>query len=422
MTVGPLTERTIGDAYGVTKKPRNLSRRGDKAVPFLTMAAIPQDGSRAVSYQMLPMSQIGSGTYFEPGDVLVSKITPCFENGKQAIADDLPGDYGYATTEVIPLHPRSDEDDPRFLFYYLLHPRIRSEIASRMEGSTARLRIPDDILLGYPLPDIKGRTQRSIADALDTVQVAIRAEEELTRNCHQIKLIAMRYLFMHGLRLEEQKETVIGAIPESWNVSTIGEHFSVLSGGTPSRGISTYWQSGTIPWVKTSEVNYRLITDTEELITKTALAQSAAKLLPAGIVLMAMYGQGVTRGKVAILGIDAACNQACAAMLPLDDCVLTRYLFHFLAYRYEEIRRLSHGGQQQNLNLDIVRDLHLAIPDLKTEQQEIADTLDTIDASVRLHERKRAVLEDLFESLLNGLMISEIDVNNLNFSVLELRS
>src|SRR5947199_90724 len=98
-------------------------------------------------------------------------------------------------------------------------------------------------------------------------------------------------------------------LPEGWDVFPLGEHHAVGSGGTPSRSVHAFWNGGTIPWVKTTEVNYCVIRETEERITQAGLESSAAKLLPAGTLLMAMYGQGVTRGKVAILGVEAACNQ-----------------------------------------------------------------------------------------------------------------
>ena len=131
---------------------------------------------------------------------------------------------------------------------------------------------------------------------------------------------------------------------------------------------------------------------------------------------MAMYGQGVTRGKVAILGIKAACNQACAAINPHDNVVDTKYLYHFLSFRYEAIRRLAHGGQQQNLNMDIVRGLPIAYPTNPEEQGEIVAILDTIDRKIDLHQRKRAVLDDLFKALLHNLMTGEIRVGDLDFS------
>ncbi len=129
-----------------------------------------------------------------------------------------------------------------------------------------------------------------------------------------------------------------------------------------------------------------------------------------------MYGQGVTRGKVAILGIEAACNQACAAILPKNLAVDDKYLFHFLTYRYDSIRQLAHGGQQQNLNLQIIRDYPIAIPSIE-EQHEIVAILDALDYKIDHHQCKRAVLEELFEALLHKLMTGEIQVGTLELAI-----
>lgn len=131
-----------------------------------------------------------------------------------------------------------------------------------------------------------------------------------------------------------------------------------------------------------------------------------------------MYGQGVTRGKVGILGIEAACNQACAAIRPRDNRISHVYLYHYLTYRYEDIRILAHGGQQQNLNLEIVRRLQIAWPPDRAEQDEVAAVLDAIDQKIDLHRRKHAVLDSLFKALLHKLMTGEIQVDQLDLSAL----
>ena len=102
------------------------------------------------------------------------------------------------------------------------------------------------------------------------------------------------------------------------HVSGIRANYRLVAGGTPERDNPAYWHEGTIPWVKTGEVDYCVITDTEEKITQSGLDNSAAKLLPSGTVLVAMYGQGITRGKVAMLGIEAATNQACVGLIPRE--------------------------------------------------------------------------------------------------------
>ncbi len=138
--------------------------------------------------------------------------------------------------------------------------------------------------------------QRQIALALDTVENSIKFEETVIKKTVALKRTTMRELFTRGLRGEAQKETEIGPMPESWISEPINAHFSVVSGGTPSRRIPSFWIDGTIPWVKTTEVNYGVIRETEERITQAGLDRSAAKMLSPGTLLLAMYGQGVTRG------------------------------------------------------------------------------------------------------------------------------
>ena len=269
-----------------------------------------------------------------------------------------------------------------------------------------------------PLP-AEQEEQKAIGVVLRRVEGALVQQSSLIETCRELKRSAMRELFTRGLRGEPQKETEIGPVPEGWLTEPIGTHHSVGSGGTPSRGNPAFWSGGKIPWVKTAEVGYCVIRETEEHITQAGLEGSAAKLLPAGTLLLAMYGQGVTRGKVAILGIEAACNQACAAIRPTDDCIDTKYLYHFLVSRYEVIRQLAHGGQQQNLNLDIVRDLPVAYPTNKEEQREIVAILDAIDRKIDLHQQKRTVLKQLFKALLHQLMTGAIRVADLDLSALE---
>jgi type I restriction enzyme S subunit len=111
-----------------------------------------------------------------------------------------------------------------------------------------------------------------------------------------------------------------------WEVTTLGDLATVSAGGTPSRAREEYW-GGDIPWVTTSEVDFYTIESAEQFITTEGLANSAAKLLPPGTLLMALYGQGKTRGKIGILGVSAATNQACAA-ISLCRTVFPVFIFY----------------------------------------------------------------------------------------------
>ena len=298
--------------------------------------------------------------------------------------------------------------DWRFLYHLLSDIGLE---AMNSHSAIPGLNREDVYSIRVRLPD--KHEQHCIALALDAVEGTIGKETLAIGQATTLKKAAMQTLFTRGLRREQQKETEVGPVLESWHIGSIDDHFSVVSGGTPSRRIPEFW-NGPIPWVKTTEIDYCLIQETGEHITQAALDQSAAKLLESGTLLLAMYGQGVTRGKVAILGIDAACNQACAAISPHGDVVNVKYLYHFLSFRYEGIRRLAHGGQQQNLNLNIVRALPVSYPVDKNEQDEIAAILDAIDRKINLHRRKRTVLDDLFKALLHKLMTGEIRVTDLD--------
>jgi type I restriction enzyme S subunit len=307
-----------------------------------------------------------------------------------------------------------DTFDPDYVALYL-HALYLGGATETLQRATTGIRNLDwHEYLRLEVPVLPLDAQKGLVQLIGGVRKAYRVERELIEVLAELKRAVMRELFTCGLSGEAQKEVEIGLVPESWEFDAIGAHHSVVSGGTPSRGNAKFWSGGTIPWVKTTEVDYCTITETEEHITPQGLDGSAAKMLPAGTLLMAMYGQGVTRGKVAILGIDAACNQACAAITSNDGAVLPRYLYHFLAWRYDAIRSLAHGGQQQNLNLEIVRDLPVVYPQTKDEQNEIVAVLDALDRKVALHREKRAVLDELFKSLLHKLMTGEIRVADLD--------
>ncbi|WP_277985718.1 restriction endonuclease subunit S [Streptococcus mitis] len=159
----------------------------------------------------------------------------------------------------------------------------------------------------------------------------------------------------------------------------IGEKFELSSGSTPSRDNKLYWDSGTINWVKTTEVINKEITETEEKITKFALENTSLKLFPVNTILIAMYGQGQTRGRSAILKVKSTSNQACGAIFPnkIDNPV---FIWHQLMLRYSELRELGRGGNQPNLNGQLIKNFELIFPPLSL-QNEFADFVAQVDKS-----------------------------------------
>lgn len=178
----------------------------------------------------------------------------------------------------------------------------------------------------------------------------------------------------------------------------MGELAEVSSGGTPNRNTPEFW-NGEIPWITTSLINFNVIREAEEFITEQGVKGSSAKLFPRNTILMAMYGQGRTRGQVAILGIEATTNQACAAIIPKSDLIDHSFLFQNLLKRYDEIRDLSNQGGQQNLSGGIIKGIEILFPTV-SEQSKIAELLSKIDSRI---ETQSKIIEEV-KSLINSLM------------------
>ena len=191
-------------------------------------------------------------------------------------------------------------------------------------------------------------------------------------------------------------------IPQQWGLPQIKDIASISSGSTPNRNNSEYW-NGNIAWVTTGELSSGHVNHTSELITVKAVKETKMRIYPQGTLLMAMYGQGKTRGTVAILEIDAAVNQACAAITVKDG--KSKFLFYQLKNSYQDIRKLSNTGNQENLNADIIKTYQ--VPWARDEEQErISTILTTQDKVIELKEKRLAEKQRqkkyLMQQLLTG--------------------
>ncbi len=194
-------------------------------------------------------------------------------------------------------------------------------------------------------------------------------------------------------------------IPDGWQKSELGSIANVTSGGTPNRSNKDYW-GGLIPWITTGEINFNLITESREFIMEEGLKNSSAKLFPKNTILMAMYGQGLTRGRVAILGIEATTNQACCAIM-IDKNNDYLFAYYFLENNYDAIREMAHGGNQKNLSGELVKSIPILLPPLE-EQRKIAAILSTWDEAIGLVEALIGALGRRKQALMQLLLTGEV--------------
>jgi len=164
----------LGEVVEMTKRPKGLER--PSAIPFIPMQSISDRTLDLRNWELRPEGDIRSGTYCEAGDVLLARITPCFENGKLGIVGEVPNGWGMATTEVYPL--RSSRLEPRFLAYFLKAPAVRDSLLGAMEGATGRMRVPKEALEALPVPIPPRDEQDRIVQWVEARETTISSGQE----------------------------------------------------------------------------------------------------------------------------------------------------------------------------------------------------------------------------------------------------
>ncbi|MCY3782228.1 MAG: restriction endonuclease subunit S [Chloroflexi bacterium] len=404
----------MGDAYEVTKKPRGLDMDSLPVVPFVPMGAVPQGGAYEPDYALRSPGEIRSGTYFERGDALIAKITPSFENGKQALATELPARFGFATTEVIPLRPREEGQDRRLLFFYLLHPDVRHHVAERMEGTTGRQRVPTEVLLNLPFPRFEPEEQTAIADPLEMIQRLKAFETQSIQTTQSLKRATMQTLFTHGLRGEAQKETEIGPVPESWEITTINDVAVATQYGLSMRGRT----SGTYPILRMNcqedgKVHYRDI----QFVDLDAESYDRFRVKPGDLLFNRTNSIDLV-GRMAIIDEDRPAVFASYLVRVVVDAgrCIPEFLNYFMNWprTQGEIKKLaSRAVGQANINATKLRTVLFPLPAID-EQRSIVAVLDSVDRKIDLHRRKQMILEELFKTLLHKLMTGEVRARELD--------
>lgn len=181
----------------------------------------------------------------------------------------------------------------------------------------------------------------------------------------------------------------------NWPLVKLGDFCITGSGGTPSRSIAEYYQ-GDIPWIKSGDLRENIVINATEFISEEAIKNSSAKMVAKGSILLAMYG--ATVGRMALLGIDAATNQAVCNITPDGDRAFTKYVYYALLSKVPEFLKNAVGGAQPNISQGIIRDTLIPLPPLE-EQKRIAAILDKADAIRRKRQQAIKLADDFLRSV-----------------------
>jgi len=261
--------------------------------------------------------------------------------------------------------------------------------------------------------------QRKIAAVLGLVQRAIEQQERLIALTSELKKTLLHKLFTEGLRGEPQKQTEIGSMPQSWELVSLGSLAKVGNGSTPKRDKAGYWQGGTIPWLNSAKIHERFIAEADQFVTDLAVKECHLPRVKPSSLLIAITGQGKTLGNSALVSFETCINQHLAYAQFTTTKVLPEFVLWFMQTRYEHLRSISQAGGSTKgaLTCGYLKTYPIPVPSLE-EQREIAGVFVALDMKQKVHERKHAVVTDLFRTLLHQLMTAQIRVQDLELDEL----
>ncbi|MBU2724024.1 restriction endonuclease subunit S [Acidithiobacillus ferridurans] len=378
------------------KPPKSEARKGQNAdflVSFAPMETLGIDQKYLITNQTRTMSDVvGSYTYFSNGDVLLAKITPCFENGKLGIASDLINNIGFGSSEYI-VFRANEQLDAEWLYYYLSRQSFRNEGASRMAGAVGHKRITKDFIEDYPIPIPPLPEQRRIVAILDKAFEGIAtAKANIEKNLQNAREI-----------FESHLNAVFSQRGEGWVDRRLGDVAMEFGRGKskhrPRNDPKLY--GGSFPFIQTGDVrnSSHLITSYDQTYNDAGLAQS--KLWPKGTLCITIAANIAETG---ILDFDACFPDSIIGLVANEKISTNKYIEYLLTSFKSRLQLLGKGSAQDNINLATFESQYFPFPPLSS-QKEIVSIFDDLHEETQhlesIYQQKLAALDELKQSLLH---------------------
>jgi len=298
-----------------------------------------------------------------------------------------------------------DAVDPRWVLYALQRPEVRRWADEHRHGvGRPRLGLKAIRQIPIPLPELE--EQQRIVDLLEDHLSRLDAAEALVRKSIR-RQAALRDAALYDWVQRARESAGV-------ELATLGSIAKVTSGLTPLKANKAFYEGGTIPWITSGDLHQGVVTKASTFVTERALADTTLKMVPAGALLIAMYGEGKTRGTAAELGFDATTNQACAAVV-LHDPNLRRWVRLVLDANYTRVRRLAAGGVQPNLKLSIIKAIEVPVPKADLRGELLAERRELDERSRRLRadlaaaqSRGRSLRRSLLAAAFSGRLTTEL--------------
>ena len=339
-----------------------------------------------------------SKSKFYPNDVLYGKLRPYLD--KAAISEC----EGFCSTDILVIQNKTNFDS--YFLVYLLHTNEFLDHAIRTTKGVNHPRTSWQSVTEFifSLPPLE--EQRAIATTLRTIQTAKEARQKELALERERKAALMDYLFTHGTRNEPRKQTELGEIPESWDISKLGDLGEINGGGTPSTKVPEYW-NGEIAWLVPSEVTKNkgiYISKTVRHITQLGLNDCASKLFPIGTVMMTSRA---TIGEVVINQVPMATNQGFINIGCHENLTDNEFLGYWIKKNKTALEALGSGVTFKEISRSTFKTIKISLPPLD-EQKTIANVLSSCDAKIATLEREINLHDELFRAMLEEFMTGQL--------------
>ena len=364
-------------------------------VGFLPMEDLTQFQKHAKALKTRTMSEVSNSyTYFANGDVLMAKISPCFQNGKMGIATGLPSGVGYGSSEYFVFRP-SKELSAEWLFYYLQDPAFRRNATGKFSGNVGQQRLPKELIeeLEIPLPPLA--EQKRIVALLDEAFAGIDEAKAKAEASMDLALETLNSFLEIEFNAENSE------------LSPIGEIFTTMTGTTPPKSEASYYGKDFL-FVKPPELRGGLIVETEDGLTKEGAA--FARIAPRNSILVSCIG---ILGKVGWADKPVAFNQQINAILPREDRAHWKYmLFQMKSPKFRKsLTEASTGTTVYMVNKSKFNQLMVRLPSLRhqaTAAERFAE-IDQLQNELTENQKKRKeALNSLKASLLTQAFAGEL--------------
>ena len=370
---------------------------GNIEVSFLPMADLKEKQMLFKPLQKKLLNEVYSGyTYFINNDVLLAKVTPCFENGKSGIAKNLVNGVGFGSSEYYILRPIKAL--PEYIYHIISNPCFLKEGKENMSGAVGLQRVKKEFLYNYKIPLPPLPEQQRIVKKLDTLFERIDKAIQLTRENGEHS----KHLLPAALN-----EVFGEAEEKGWKIKQLKAICKIIGGGTPSKQNTSYYKNGTIYWASVRDMNVEIIEDTELKIAENAVKDSATNIIPKGNIVIATR---VGLGKVCKLKYDTSINQDLKGIVPNKEISID-YLFFWFKSIANYIIENGIGATVKGVRLDFINALEVPLPDLPA-QQRIVNYLNQLSAKqqqLQQHYSKQLQqLQALKASLLDAAFRGEL--------------